>query len=106
MSEIASKRIALTPTTFDQLRDFSRGLGMQYDDAIQVLLGMAAHPGEDMLIAGRRLRSGLRSAPTPQSGAPKSTGKAKDQKPPTPESIEDEDDPENEVEYAPLMESA
>jgi hypothetical protein len=58
-NEIATKRIALTPTHFDQIRDFSRGLGATYDEAIELLLSLAKQPGEDELIAGRRLRDKL-----------------------------------------------
>jgi hypothetical protein len=54
--ETSSKRIPLTPTTFEKLRDFSRGLGTSYDETIDALLKLVVIPDEDPLLAGRRFR--------------------------------------------------
>ncbi len=55
-SETASKRLPVTPSTFDKIRDFSRGLDASYDEAIQYLLSLAVQPKEEEMFAGRRLR--------------------------------------------------
>lgn len=57
--EVASKHFAITPSMFDRFREFSRGLGGTYDDAIAILLDAALQPGEDALLAGKRLRDQL-----------------------------------------------
>lgn len=54
--EKAIKRIALTPSVFDDTRDFCNGLTANYSEGLQFLLQQIALPGEDTLTAGRRLR--------------------------------------------------
>ena len=54
---IASKRIPLTDSTWEALRDFTNGLGTTYDEAVQLLLNAVVKHGENPLMAGHRLRT-------------------------------------------------
>lgn len=56
-NETATKRIAVTPTTFENVKDFTNGLSVTYDEALDFLLRSVMQPDEDALMAGRRLRS-------------------------------------------------
>lgn len=55
--ETATKRIPLSPKTWEQLRDFKNGLHCDYDTAIQKLfeLGLKDHP-QDKYQAGKSIR--------------------------------------------------
>lgn len=57
MPENASKRIPLTPDTYEALRDFKNGLGTDYDRAIQKLFELALDPKRDKFEAGKSLRN-------------------------------------------------
>lgn len=54
--ENATKRIPVTPTAWDEVRDFCSGLSANYSEGILFLLDKVKHPNEDSLTAGRRLR--------------------------------------------------
>jgi len=55
-NETATKRIAVTPTTFENVKDFTNGLSVTYDEALEFLLRSVMKPGEDAIMTGRRLR--------------------------------------------------
>jgi hypothetical protein len=54
--EHATSRIAVKPSVFNDLRDFSNGLRATYDDTLEFLLRSLQHPGETPFEAGQRLR--------------------------------------------------
>ena len=49
-------RIPCTPDTKIRVRQFKKGLGITYDDAVNFLLDNLVKPNEDELEAGIRLR--------------------------------------------------
>ena len=55
-NEIAEKRVALKPTTFNQIRAFAQGFDGTQDDAIAYLLSLAVETSESEYEAGRRHR--------------------------------------------------
>lgn len=59
-NETTTKRVPLTPTTYERLRTFSRGLDASYDETINLLLDLVIQPGEDPLLAGKRKRESQR----------------------------------------------
>lgn len=59
-SEAASSRVPVTPATHQQLKEFRNGLDASFDEAIALLLRLAAQ-GEDVYTAGRRLRDELQN---------------------------------------------
>lgn len=54
--ETATKRIPVTPTAWDEVRDFCNGLGANYSEGLLYLLSKVKQPQEDTFNAGRRLR--------------------------------------------------
>jgi len=65
--EVASNRIAVTPDTHKRLKDFSNGLGVSQDKAINILLNLALqyrsnNYSSPELIAGLSLREELLEA--------------------------------------------
>lgn len=55
----ATSRIAVTPATHEQLKEFRNGLNSSFDDAILLMLKLLIDDGEDPYLAGRRLREKL-----------------------------------------------
>ena len=53
---VTNSRISATEETKRRLRDFTNGLGGEYDDAINYLLDLASKKDEAALLAGIRLR--------------------------------------------------
>lgn len=56
MAREATTHISLTPDARDMIRDFSRGLGVDYSTAIRRLLHEAARVNEAPIQTGVRLR--------------------------------------------------
>ena len=54
--EKVTKRIPLTPTANQRIKDFADGLGERYAEAIELLLDMVEQEHESDFEAGRRLR--------------------------------------------------
>lgn len=54
--EKVSKRIPLTPSANQRIKDFADGLGERYAEAIELLLDSIKEPNESDFEAGRRLR--------------------------------------------------
>jgi hypothetical protein len=54
--ESATGRITVTPRIHAMMRDFVRGLDAEYSEGIEFLLSRIIQPGEDPILAGRRLR--------------------------------------------------
>lgn len=54
--EKVTKRIPLTPTANQRIKDFADGLGERYAEAIELLLDLAKEENESDFDAGRRLR--------------------------------------------------
>lgn len=59
--ELATKRIPITPSAFEQIREFCRGLDVSYSDGLNFLLNSVMEKGEDAHGAGRRLRDDVRA---------------------------------------------
>lgn len=55
-NETATKRIPVTPTTFDTIRDFCHGLNMNYSECLQFMLAQLKNGEESPIEAGLRLR--------------------------------------------------
>lgn len=60
--ETASKRIPVTPTAWEAIKDFCSGMGVNYSEGLMFLLEQVTEPGEDAMLAGRRLRIKLNNA--------------------------------------------
>lgn len=54
--EIATKRIAVRPTIFEGIRDFTNGMDGNYSDVLEFMLRSFQKPNESAFEAGRRLR--------------------------------------------------
>jgi hypothetical protein len=56
---VVNSRVSVTEETRKRLRDFANGMGVTYEEAVIFLLDNVMHPGEDDLLAGRRVRGEL-----------------------------------------------
>lgn len=54
-NETATKRIAVRPSIFQEVRDFSNGMEGNYSDVLEFVFRSLQHPGETPFEAGRRL---------------------------------------------------
>lgn len=55
-NETATKRIPVKPSTFEDFRDFCRGLNMEYSDCLQFIFQQLVKEGESPIEAGLRYR--------------------------------------------------
>ena len=68
-NEVAEKRVALKPSTFNQIRAFAQGFDGTQDDAIAYLLSLAVKSGESEYEAGQRHQRAESLKATPESEA-------------------------------------
>lgn len=54
--ETASRRTALKPGTYDNLRSLAQGFGCTQDEMVGLLIRMVLGPGDDPVITGHKMR--------------------------------------------------
>lgn len=59
---MVNSRVSVTEETRDELKDFANGLGVTYDEAIKLLLGMVRQGNEELIVSGRRLRTSIKKS--------------------------------------------
>lgn len=55
-NETATKRLAVRPSIFEDMRDFSSGMDGNYSEVLEFMLRSFQKPNETAFEAGRRLR--------------------------------------------------
>ena len=62
-NETATKRLAVRPTIFERMRDFSNGMDGNYREVIEFMLQSLEKTDETDFEAGRRLREKFQKSP-------------------------------------------